>query len=364
MTPYYYPRVIERVSTALIDVFNDIKINRFNEDGTIDKIIDVPITHHYNKNFAEFIINTSKVKESRHQVPIMGLRFTGLSRDTSRITQQKFIRNTFDTDRQQYIRDRRPSPWNINFTLSIYCENIIDYLQLIENIITYFDPTLTLSIKEFEKVNIERDIIVTLSDPTLELNDEVNREEHQSYSIDLNLKAASVMYPPMSMAGVIKQINQNVAIDNRVIGSVQNDGISPMTIADYNKAINEIVEEGNIPNSVNVSKIIEQGENYYKLLLSTDSDSIVPLISVPGGSTMVYAEVLITERFNSFQTKISIGDASNQGSIMKFDENNPYFVAKYAITFDKKLNAETAFNIYYNRASATEGTAIITIAWT
>ena len=210
MVPYYYPRVIERINTALIDVFNDVQINRFNEDGTISKIIDVPIIPHYSKNFAEYIINTNRVKESRYQTPIMGLRITGLNRDAARITQQKYIRKIYNEANGQYLRDRRPSPWKIGFTLSIYTENLEDFSQLIENIITYFDPTLTLSIKEFEKVNIERDIIVTLNDPNLEMNDEVDREDHQSYSIDLPLTASCVFYPPLSTAAVVKFISTNV----------------------------------------------------------------------------------------------------------------------------------------------------------
>lgn len=363
MVPYYYPRVIERVSTAILDIFNDVQINRFDEDNNVVKIIDVPLIYHYNKNFAEFIMNTSRNKESRHTTPIMGLRWTGITRDPERTTQQKRIRSVFDADKGTYLRDRRPSAWKLNFMLTIYTENMIDFTQLIENIITYFDPTLTVSIKEFEKVNIERDIIVTLNEPQLTIEDEVDRDLPQTYSIDLPLTAAVVLYPPVSNAEIIKFIRQNIAIDNRVVGQVQNDGVYPSTVEEYKKQINELVDEGNIPNSVNVSRIITSSENYFKILINVNSSSVIPLRTIYGGSTLVYVEIQVVERFNSFNTSISIGDEDNNQSIMKIDENSPYFVAKYASTFEMDVNKDTDLNVYYNRSNATEGYAVVTIAW-
>lgn len=370
MIPYYYPRVIERVSTALLDAFNDIKINRYNEDGDVIKIIDVPLIFHYNKNFAEYIMNTSRNKESRHTAPIMGLRWNGLVRDSNRVTQQKKIRTIFNADTGTYLRDRRPSAWKLNFSLNVYTENPIDLLQIIENVVTYFDPTLTISIKEFEKVNIERDIIVTLNDPQLEILDEVSREEKQTYSIDIPLVAQVVLYPPVSSAEIIKFIRQDIAIDNRNIGEIQNDGIYPSTIAEYRalhytEILNNgvTVENGNIDDSVNVTKIIDDSDNFYRIVLDVNSKSIIPLKTLLARSSIVYVEIQITERFNSFKTGISIGDSNNNESIMKKSENNPYFVAKYAYTFEKYLNKDTTLNVYYDRSNATEGNAVISISW-
>lgn len=370
MIPYYYPRVIERVSTALLDVFNDVKINRFDENGDVVKMIDVPLIFHYSKNFAEYIMNTERNKESRHTTPIMGLRWNGLSRDANRITQQKKIRTVFNTDTGAYLRDRRPSAWKLNFSISIYTENPIDFLQIIENVITYFDPTLTVSIKEFEKVNIERDIIVTLNDPQLEILDEVTREEKQTYSMDIPLVAQVVLYPPVSSAEIIKFIRQDIAVDNRNVGEIQNDGIYPSTISEYRalhaeEILNQgiTVENGNVDDSVNVTKIIDDSDNFFRIVLDVNSKSIIPMKTLLARSTIVYVEIQITERFNSFKTAISIGDSTNHESIMKISENNPYFVAKYAYTFEKYLNKDTDVNLYYDRSNATEGNAVVSISW-
>jgi hypothetical protein len=202
-----------------------------------DKIIDVPIITHNYKNLSEFIINTSKVKESRHQVPIMGLRINGITRDADRITQQKFVRNVYDKDRDKYLHDRRPSNWVINYTLSVFTENIEDFMQLIENIVTYFDPTLTVAIKEFEKVNIERDIIVNMASASLEIADEVAREEYQSYTMDIPLEAHAVFYPPLYASGIITEIKQNISDRGTNISTIDNKGLYPMTIDQYQKQL-------------------------------------------------------------------------------------------------------------------------------
>ena len=363
MVPYYYPRVTERVSTAIIDLFNDVKINRFNEDGTVDKIIHVPIVFHANKNFTEFLMNTSRVKESRHPTPIMGLRISGYSRDNSRTTQSHYIRTVFSDEKQTYIRDLRPAPWKIGFTLSIYTENLIDFSQILENIVTYFNPTITVAIKEFENINIERDVVVTLQDTSIEMNDEVDRDGYQTYTIDLTLSAACVLYPPASIATIINQINQNIAIQNRNIAQIQNEGIEPMTISEYNKKINEIVDLGLYPDSIIVSRIVSKTDNDISIVLPVEGDSETALALVPGGSTIVYVSVEIISRFNSFNTTISVGTDANNNLIMPSSENTPSFIAKYAQSLDIKINEDTQFNIYYNRSSAVEGLAVVTIAW-
>lgn len=363
MVPYYYPRSIERVTIGLLDVFNDIKINRFDDSGDVVKIIDVPIITHNYKNLSEFIINTSKVKESRHQVPIMGLRINGITRDADRITQQKFVRNVYDKDRDKYLHDRRPSNWVINYTLSVFTENIEDFMQLIENIVTYFDPTLTVAIKEFEKVNIERDIIVNMASASLEIADEVAREEYQSYTMDIPLEAHAVFYPPLYASGIITEIKQNISDRGTNISTIDNKGLYPMTIDQYQKQLNEIVEEGRKTNSIVVSKILENSDSTYKLYVGTVLDSSTLLVTVPANASIVYAEILILESYGSYTTTFSIGTESNNELVMKTSENSPYFVAKYGYSFNMKMVDDTNIYLYYNRSNATTGSAIITLSW-
>ena len=86
MVPYYHPRVFERVNITLLDLFDRVEINRYNADGTIRKKIRVPLTIHYSKNFADFILSTQDHPESKHTTPILGLRMGGLERNASGTT--------------------------------------------------------------------------------------------------------------------------------------------------------------------------------------------------------------------------------------------------------------------------------------
>lgn len=348
---------------AIIDVFNDIKINRFDDNNQLEKVIDVPIVSHYNKNFAQFIRNSSRIKESAHQTPIMGLRISGMNRDTNRTTQQNYIRTVYDKDRDRNLRDRRPSTWKISYTLSLYAENLIDFSQMVENIITYFDPTLTLAITEFEAVNIERDIILTLEDGVaFNFDDEVEREQIQSYSTDLKLTATCVMYPPVSSASIIKHIQQTLSMNGKVVGQILDDGYIG-DISTYNKQMGEIVELGGIPNTYTVNKIVDSGDNFMRVEITPVSQQINSFVTIPGGSTIVYIEVYVMESFNSLQSTISIGTESNHMKYMTTSESNLYFPAKYAISMEVKVNDDEPINIYFNSGSTTLGSAFVSIAW-
>ena len=348
---------------AIIDVFNDIKINRFDDNNQLEKVIDVPIVSHYGKNFAQFVRNSSRIKESMHQTPIMGLRISGMNRDTSRTTQQNYIRTVYDESRDRNLRDRRPSTWKVSYTLSLYAENLIDFSQMVENIITYFDPTITLAITEFEAVNIERDIILTLEDGvSFNFDDEVNREQIQSYSTDLKLTATCVMYPPVSAASIIKHIKQTISMNGKVIGQILDDGYIG-DISTYNKQMGEVVELGNLPNTYTVNKIVDSGDNFMRIEVTPVSQSVIPLVKIPGGSTVAYVEVYVMEGFNSLLSKLSIGTETNNTKYMNTSENNLYFPTKYAISMEVKVNENEQVNVYFTSGSVTNGSAFISIAW-
>ena len=59
MKHYYYPRTLEGITTALLDMFNDMKVVRYDADGNNVGEKDVPVSgfllpkrfFHYHSNF-------------------------------------------------------------------------------------------------------------------------------------------------------------------------------------------------------------------------------------------------------------------------------------------------------------------------
>jgi hypothetical protein len=360
MKPYYYYRTIERVNIALIDMFNNISINRFDELNNISKIIKCNVIFHGDKSFTEYYMNITRRKEGKHVTPVLGLRINGIARNPEAKTTTNDIRQIYNENTREFVRDRVPSPWIVNYTLSIYAEDPSDFFQMLEGIITYFEPWLSLSIREFEFLDVERDIPVTLSSVTTQFNDELEREKHNSFTADLTLEAKVVLYPPITTTALVKHIKQNIIVDNNKIGEISSDGIYPETVETYNRAVNEIVEAGSMVDSIVVSTVNSEQQMTLKMHVNINSPSKISLGFPKEGSTIFRVDVKVTEKFNDFLSVVSIGDSTNSSKYMEFSDSNLSIVNLYSIGISSYIEKPTEIFINYDRADATFGSFEVT----
>ena len=56
-----------------------------------------------------------------------------------------------------------PAPYNLNFTLSILAKNMNDVLQIVEQILPYFQPEYTVTMKMVDDMSDNRDVPVVLN---------------------------------------------------------------------------------------------------------------------------------------------------------------------------------------------------------
>lgn len=57
MTPYYYVREIEKIEIALLDVFNNLRVNKYKDTKRqiFDRTVRIPIVTHTNDDFANWV---------------------------------------------------------------------------------------------------------------------------------------------------------------------------------------------------------------------------------------------------------------------------------------------------------------------
>lgn len=384
MVPFYHPRIFERVNIALLDLFDRVKVNRYNKDGSVKKRIKVPLTFHFSKNFADFILNTQDNPESKHTYPILGLRMGALERNAGATPSRTFIRELYDKSSKQMIQDARPCPWIQTYTLTSYTELIQDHFQIMEQIIPYFNPTFNTAIKEFEFSNLKRDVIVELVGVNPQYNDEVEREKSRSYICDYTFRVKFDMYAPFYLGTLIKEVNNKIALSGKPIELIRSVEVEDITIDEYNATLQELIAaDMNIslggdsfdPNGVQSStgkqlntvvasgiKIASQSEfvKYFDL----NSASQTELYTVPAGKKIVSAYVAVIDPFNNSSASVSIGTLDARGSIMLPRESNLSLATKYEVEFEPvSLTQDTKLYVFYDRKEATEGSFEVAIKW-
>lgn len=245
MTPYYYVREIEKIMIALMDVFNNLRVNKYtdNERKNYDRTVAVPIITHNNANFANYVSSTQTTQDPL-PVPIIGFRFTSNSHDDANMVQPCYAREILSTSMQKFIRDIQPTPFKFNFEMTCLSNNWSDYVQLKEQIEAYFNTYRAVRIKEFDFApEIERPIPFKLASWSEQIDDEKQNtsNEYQFYKTTYNIEALGVMHRPYEIPAIIKYAQMNFNVANVLQDSLQ-VFVYPDEIARQKKQLWETVE--------------------------------------------------------------------------------------------------------------------------
>jgi hypothetical protein len=144
----------------------------------------------------------------------MSFEFVGLSYDGSRkvTTTQNFITSIagVGTDvRKAYM----PVPYNMAFELSIYTKLNDDMLQIIEQILPYFQPSYNLTVDLVETIGEKRDIPVVIENISMQDDYEGDFTTRRSLIYTIRFTAKTYLFGPISSSSsTSKDIIKKVSI--------------------------------------------------------------------------------------------------------------------------------------------------------
>ena len=101
-----------------------------------------------------------------------------------------------------------PVPYNIGFQLNIMCKLNDDVLQIIEQILPYFQPAFTLTVDLVDSIGEKRDIPLNLDDISFKDDYEGDFSERRSLIYTLNFTAKTYLFGPISNTtdGLIRKV--------------------------------------------------------------------------------------------------------------------------------------------------------------
>lgn len=222
MIKYYYPRTVRAITIALLDMFNDIRIVKYDSNNSPISEKKVPITFgpvekYHQDRIEDHYFDADNVEHNDRyylQIPRIALVPNGIVYDPERASGvnewRYWMQESLDLSESEIdtiVSDYQPTPYN--FTFSVYIKNdSMDYMsQILENILPYFNPTLMLRVNEFSFLNIERDIPVSLDGVGYEFIDDETNADTRYVNATLNLTVKGYMYRPFVMSKVINVIN-------------------------------------------------------------------------------------------------------------------------------------------------------------
>jgi len=214
-TWFYHKRVRTAVS-VFGSLFNNIYVLRNNSAGETVSQVKVPLSYAPKRNFIERLTEMSKGEEAERRVaiklPRMSFEITDMSYDSQRqLPKTNSIVRAIDGSVTQKRRIYTSVPYDISFQLNIYAKSQDDALQIVEQILPYFNPQYTVSVKPFSDYpEITEDVPIALNGITFEDTYDAALEQRRTIIYTLTFGMKISFYGPEKDGKIIREVNNNI----------------------------------------------------------------------------------------------------------------------------------------------------------
>lgn len=211
---YFHHQSIKKNTVAILDLFNDIEVPRFNEIGERIKTITVPIVFGNRDKLFQMLdqTNINLTTMNVNAYPRMALSFDGLSKASNRDTNKLTKVNKSSGDKTISFQFN-PVAYNFSFTLYIATRTLTDMTVIIEQIAPLFRPTRTLLIKEIDIQDTPSELTLEIGDFSLTLPDTLSSEDIRIVECSLPLTLRGNLYLPIKEANVLTSIKLFLSLE-------------------------------------------------------------------------------------------------------------------------------------------------------
>jgi len=289
MFEYFYHEILRKTIIGFGTLFNNIQVRSKDSDGDTFSIIKVPLAYGPSQKFLARLEQQPDLNNPfQITLPRMSFEFVGLSYDTSRKLNQTQTFLAKSSSDSQIKKVYMPVPYNMDFELNIMSKINDDMLQIVEQILPYFQPSYNITVNLLDTLGENKDIPIVLNSITMNDDYEGNFQNRRALIYTLRFTAKTFLFGPAS-SGVSKDIIKKVSIgyisgDTKSTARDLTYSVEPIATKNYTGDVTTILRSDvlssdssivvNDPSSINVG-------DYFTLNLETlkavkvDGDTIL-----------------------------------------------------------------------------------------
>ena len=214
---YFYHQILRKTVIGFGTLFNNIEIRTLDDNGKEATRLKVPLAYGPIQKFLAKIEQNADLRgRPAITLPRLSFEMTGITYDSTR---KSSITSTFKTNdgstggniKKVYM----PVPYNVSFQLSIASKTNDDMLQIIEQILPYFQPALNVTINLVESIGEKRDVPIILENINMSDDYEGNFDNRRAMITTMNFTAKTYMFGHIAdtAEGLIKKVNVDYYTD-------------------------------------------------------------------------------------------------------------------------------------------------------
>ena len=204
----FYHETIRNIVIAFGSMFNDIQLVRKDNSGTITQTMKVPLAYGpREKILVRLREDADLTKQVAITLPRIGFEIKNLAYDSARkMSRVQRFKKVKGANTKQLDTQYMPVPYNLEFTLYIMAKQSDDALQIVEQILPYFQPDYTVTINDMTDMGIKRDVPLVLNSVAYEDNYEGEFQARRALIYTLSFTAKFYLYGPVTSSKVIKTV--------------------------------------------------------------------------------------------------------------------------------------------------------------
>ena len=284
---YYYHEILRKTVISFGTVFNDIRIRHTNSDGSPFSEARVPLAYGPVQKFLARLDQQPELnKATTMSLPRMSFETTNIVYDPTR---KAGITQTFKaSDGTNLKKVYMPVPYNVGFELNIMTKLNDDALQIVEQILPYFQPSFNLTVDLVKVIGEKRDIPVVLDNISFQDDYEGDYETRRALIYTLNFTAKTYLFGPVAETseGLIKkvQVDYYSTVDRENARRQLRYTATPKALKDYNDdntaVLDEPITKSKTKISVNDSTNFAVGD---RIIIGTE---IMKIKSIPDNGSL------------------------------------------------------------------------------
>jgi hypothetical protein len=215
---HFYNEGMRRLTIAFGQIFNNIVVQTKDANNSVVKRFTVPLAYAPKEKFLVRLTQQGDLTDKQFAtvLPRMGFEISGIKYDPSRKlnklqkTRMPKTDGTADDQKNKMVFNYTPVPYDIDYKLFIFTATAENGLQIVEQIVPYFQPDYTVTINMVPSMGIKRDVPIIIGNVDYEDSYDGNFETRRAVIYTISFTAKTYLYGPATTAGIVRKVQSDL----------------------------------------------------------------------------------------------------------------------------------------------------------
>lgn len=212
----FYHETIRKIIVAFGTTFNNVQLVRKDNSGNITQSMKVPLAYGPKEKFLVRLRTDADLSSKvAITLPRIGFEIQNLAYDGTRKLSrvQKFKKVNTGNNTRTLDTQFMPVPYNLDIVLYVLAKQSDDALQIVEQILPYFQPDYTITVNDMADMGIKRDVPIILNSISYEDNYQGDFEQRRALIYTMNFTCKFYLYGPVTSSNIIRTVQADQYTD-------------------------------------------------------------------------------------------------------------------------------------------------------